>query len=166
MSESIPFNPEIIITTIARFKVKYILVGALAARLQGFPRLTSDADITPAPNIDNLEKLANALQKLDARIFTESTPLGIPFDCSPQNLKQANLWNLITSAGRLDLVFKPSGTNGYDDLMANAKKFEAFDATIYTSSIPDIIRSKKYSDREQDRQDIILLKKILEHGHS
>jgi hypothetical protein len=50
------------------------LIGALAARLQGFPRLTADADITPARDRDNLERLAAALRELDARVYTESVP--------------------------------------------------------------------------------------------
>jgi hypothetical protein len=161
VSESSSLNPEKIVTTLARFDVKYVLVGALAARLQGFPRLTSDADITPAVDYNNLENLANALQKLKARVFTESVPEGLPFDCSAQNLKQAKRWNLVTAAGRLNIVFKPAGTNGYDDLIADAKRFEAFGTTLFASSIPDIIRSKKSSDRTQDRQDIIILKEML-----
>ena len=30
--------------------MKYVLIGAVAARLQGFPRMTADADITPLVN--------------------------------------------------------------------------------------------------------------------
>ena len=44
--------------------------GALAARLHGFPRVTADADITPARDPGNLERLAAALRELDARVFT------------------------------------------------------------------------------------------------
>lgn len=161
MSDSVSFNLEKIVTTFARFNVKYVLVGALAARLQGFPRLTSDADITPAADIRNLEKFAKALRKLRTRVFTESAPEGLPFECSAQNLKQAERWNLVTAAGRLDIVLKPAGTNGYDDPMMDAKRFEAFGATLFASSIPDIIRSKKSSNSTQDRQDIIILKEIL-----
>jgi hypothetical protein len=42
-----PLDPERIITTLARHDVRYVLIGAAAARLQGFPRMTADADITP-----------------------------------------------------------------------------------------------------------------------
>jgi len=164
MAEVAPLNPEKIIKTLDRFKVKYILVGALAARLQGFPRMTADADITPAMDDENLKNLAKALQKMDARVLTEHLPQGLPFDCSAKNLKKAKIWNLVTSAGRLDIIFEPGGTSGYKDLIGGAKRFEAFGATLYVSSIQDIIRSKKVADRPQDRQDIIILNEILKRN--
>jgi hypothetical protein len=68
------FDPEVILRVLAHHRVRYILVGATAARLQGFPRLTADADITPALDPDNLRCLASALRALNAKIYTESVP--------------------------------------------------------------------------------------------
>jgi hypothetical protein len=158
---SAPLDPERIIQTLARHEVAYILIGALAARLQGFPRLTADADITPARDPDNLEKLAAALRELDARVFTESVPEGLPFDCSAETLARAELWNLVTSAGRLHLAFKPSGTEGFEDLARSAVRFDVFGAQLLAADLPDIIRSKEAADRPQDRQDVLVLREIL-----
>ena len=85
-----PFDPERIITTLARHDVKYVLIGAVAARLQGFPRMTADADITPARDPHNLQRLAAALRELDARVYTESVPEGLAFDCSAPTLARAD----------------------------------------------------------------------------
>ncbi|MCH7716544.1 MAG: hypothetical protein IH876_10470 [Gemmatimonadetes bacterium] len=79
-------------------RVRYVLIGAVSARLQGFPRLAADADITPARDLDNLERLAAALRELDARIYTETVPEGLPFDCSATTLDRADLWNFVTSS--------------------------------------------------------------------
>jgi len=43
-------------------------------------------------------------------------PEGLEFDCSAQTLSRAEMWNLVTAAGRLDLAFTPSGTAGYEHL--------------------------------------------------
>src|SRR5699024_9932038 len=86
---------------------------------------------------------------------------GLPFDCSAANLKQSRLWNFITDAGRLDVAFKPIGTDGYNDLIKNAEKYKVYGETIYAASLEDIIRSKKAADRPQDRQDVIILREIL-----
>jgi hypothetical protein len=104
------FDPERILRTLSKSGVRYVLVGATAARLQGFPRLTADADISPATDPDNLARLSAALRELRARVFTESVPEGLPFSCDAETLSRSNLWNLVTDAGRLDLIFKPSGT--------------------------------------------------------
>ena len=83
-------------------------------------RITADADITPLRERRNLDRLAAALRELDARVYTESVPDGLPFDCTAAMLSRADLWNLITSAGRLDVAFSPAGTGGYEDLSRSA----------------------------------------------
>ena len=161
LSDLAPFDPERIVRVLAAHEVEYILVGALAARLQGFPRLTADVDLTPARNQENLERLASALRELDARVFTDSVPEGLVFDCSATALANADLWNLVTSAGRVDLVFEPAGTGGYDDLRRTAVRFEAFGARLEAASLADIIRSKETADRPQDRQDVAIMREML-----
>jgi hypothetical protein len=156
-----PLDPERLITTLARHGVKYVLIGAVAARLHGFPRMTADADITPARDVANIERLAAALRDLDARVYTESVPEGLAFDRSAAALARADMWNLITTAGRLDIAFVPSGTRGYEDLIESAVRFEVFGAPLDAASLEDIIRSKEAADRVQDRQDVIVLREML-----
>lgn len=161
MADPAPLDPQRIITTLAAHDVRYVLIGALAARLQGFPRVTADADITPSSEAENLERLAAALGDLDARVFTENVPEGLAFDCSAATLEQGAVWNLVTSAGRLDIVFTPAGTKGYSDLTRRAVRFDVFGAELLAASLRDIIRSKEAADRPQDRQDVIILRKML-----
>lgn len=161
MSDLPPFDPERIVSVLARHSVEYVLVGALAARLQGFPRLTADADLTPAPDRANLERLAEALKELGARVYTESVPEGLHFDCSASTLARAAIWNLVTDAGRLDLVFRPSGTDGFDDLRGGAVEFDAFGVRLMVACLADIIRSKEAAGRTQDRQDVVILREML-----
>ena len=156
-----PLDPERLVTTLARHGVKYVLIGAVAARLQGFPRMTADADITPSRDKANVRRLAAALRELDARVYTESVPEGLPFDCSEQALARADMWNLVTSAGRLDVAFVPSGTSGYDDLVQKAVRFDVFGVRLVAASLEDIIRSKEAADRPQDRQDVVILREML-----
>jgi hypothetical protein len=155
------FDPERILRTLARRRVRYILVGAIAARLQGFPRLTAGADIAPAADPANLQRLAAALRDLHARVYTESIPDGLEFSCDAETLTRANLWNLVTDAGRLDLVFKPSGTEGYRDLARSAVTFEAFGIKLRAASLKDILRSKLASNRPQDQQDALVIIEML-----
>ena len=157
----IPFDPERAITTLARHGVNYVLIGAVAARLQGFPRLTADADITPARDVENLQRLALALRELDARVYTESVPEGLAFDCSAPTLARAELWNFVTSAGRLDVAFSPSGTAGYDDLIRSAISFDVFGVRRDAASLEDIVRSKEAADRPQDREDVQIIREML-----
>jgi hypothetical protein len=160
VSEIAPLDPERVVQVLAKHSVEYVLIGALAARLQGFPRLTADADITPARDTQNLERLAAALEELDARIYTEAVPEGLAFDRSAAMLSRADLWNLITSAGRIDIVFQPAGTFGYADLARTAISYEVFGVVLRAASLADIIRSKEASDRSQDRQDVLVMREM------
>src|SRR3974390_2618869 len=83
------FDPERILRALARRRVRYVLIGATAARLQGFPRLTADADIAPATDQPNLKRLAAALADLGARVYTASAPEGLPFSCDAATLARA-----------------------------------------------------------------------------
>jgi hypothetical protein len=159
--EIAPLDPERLVRVLAKHHVRYVLIGALAARLQGFPRLTADADITPDRSRDNLEHLAAALRELEARVYTESVPEGLSFDCSASALARAPLWNFVTNAGRLDVAFLPSGTDGFEDLSRNAVRFDVFGVELLAASLSDIVRSKEAADRPQDRQDVLVLKEML-----
>jgi hypothetical protein len=156
-----PLDPERLFKTLARRRVDYVLIGALAARLQGFPRLTADADITPSRQPDNLRRLAAALRDLKARVYTDAVPEGLPFDCTTAMLQRAELWNLKTAAGRLDLAFRPSGTEGFEDLVKGAVRFQVYGGELLASSLRDILRSKEAADRPQDRQDALIIREML-----
>lgn len=154
-------DPERLLTVLARHRVRYILIGALAARLQGFPRLTAVADIAPARGAANLARLAAALRELDARIYTENVPQGLPVDIAPETLVRSDLWNFVTDAGRLDVIFRPAGTKGYEDLNRKAVRFDVFGVKLHVADLRDIARSKAATGRPQDVQDVEVLRVML-----
>ena len=71
----------------------------------------------------------------------------------------------MTSAGRLDVAFSPSGTGGYDDLIRSAVSFDVFGVRLHAASLEDIVRSKEAADRPQDRQDVQIIREMLRQGH-
>jgi hypothetical protein len=158
VSEIAAFNPELLLRALSQHRVNFVLIGALAARLHGFPRLTADADITPARDKPNLQRLAAALNELDAKIYTESVPEGLAFDCSSTTLARARMWSLVTRAGRVDIAFEPAGVEGYDDLKKDAERFEAFGVRFLVASLDDIIRSKEAAGRPKDLDDVAILR--------
>ena len=159
-----PLDPEAIVVALGEHGVRYVMVGALAARLHGFPRLTADMDIAPSMEAPNLEALAAALRDLEARVFTDGVPGGLEFDCTAATLGRAELWNLVTRAGRVDLVFRPAGTGGYEDLRKGAVPFQIYGTRVEAASLEDILRSKEAADRPQDRQDAALIRAMLRQG--
>lgn len=152
---------ERLLATLARHRVAFVLIGGLAAVFHGSPFPTEDADITPDTSERNLIRLASALQELNARIRTEADPDGLLFACDATGLAAAQTWNLTTDAGDLDISFRPSGTQGYQDLRRDAEAAEIYDVTVEVASLADVIRSKQAANRPKDQRVLPTLREIL-----
>src|SRR5213079_3147932 len=137
--------------TLEAHGVRYLLIGGLAATLHGSPLRTGDADICPAKDAANLERLARALEAMDARIRAPDAKAGVRFACDARFLAGVELLNLTTRFGDLDIAFRPAGTGGYD--------LEGL--VVPVASLPDVIRSKKAADRPKDHAALDTLQELL-----
>lgn len=150
--------------TLRRHRVRYVLIGGLAALYHGSPFPTEDADIAPADDDDNLRNLTAALTELNARIRAEGEPDGVAFVCDAATLGRVQTWNLMTDAGDLDIAFRPSGTRGYPDLHTDASLADLYDVTVEVASLGDVIRSKQAANRPKDLRVLPTLRELLARG--
>jgi hypothetical protein len=158
----VTFRPIAILQALQAHRVRYVLIGALAATFHGSPIATNDADICPARGGRNLSHLADALKSLDARLRTTTDPDGVEFQCDAETLKVSDIWTLVTKFGLLDISFIPSGTRGFDDLDRDAIDVELSGVTVRCASLLDIIRSKEAANRDKDRGVLPLLREMLD----
>jgi hypothetical protein len=158
------FRPEAILEVLERHQVRYVLIGGFAATIHGSPYVTTDVDITPATNPENLSHLSAALKELEARIRVAGGPGGVAFSHDAATLAKGQIWNLSTIFGDLDISFVPSGTRGYDDLRRDATDLEVLGVHVPLASLADIVRSKQAADRPKDRLTLPVLRRILEEG--
>lgn len=76
-----PLDAERIVRVLSEHDVDYVLIGGLAVQTHGHVRTTNDADLVPAPNPDNLQRLAGALNELDGSVdVIHEVPGGRPYD--------------------------------------------------------------------------------------
>jgi len=156
------FVPERILRVLQQQGVEFVLIGGLAATVHGSPLVTTDVDVTPERSRRNLDRLSAALKELNARIRTDSTPEGLIFDHTGESLDGANMWNLTTSAGDLDIAFVPAGTRGYADLRRDAVVLDVLGLTIPVASLADVVRSKEAAGRDKDLRALPTLRRLLE----
>jgi hypothetical protein len=156
------FDPSRILEALNRHHVRYVLIGGLAATLQGSPLVTTDVDVTPERARDNLDRLSAALRELDARIRTHAVQEGLPFDHSGESLGAADIWNLKTRAGDLDITFVPAGTAGYADLKKDVREIDVMGVSVPVASLADIVRSKQAAGRDKDLLSLPTLRRLLE----
>jgi len=157
------FDGNAILAVLARHKVACVVIGNYAGLLHGVDLATEDVDITPAASAENFERLAAALAELDAAIrIPNEPPLPLPADA--RLLANAQIWNLTTRYGNLDITTRPSGTDGYADLQRNAHPLPvATGVQIDVASLQDIIRSKTAAGRAKDLAALPQLRAALDH---
>jgi predicted nucleotidyltransferase len=148
------FSPQGIFAALHRHGVDYVVIGGFAANAYGSRRLTLDVDIVPAPEQDNYQRLARALDELGA---PESAVDSAFRDLDPRDgfdLAGARVLRLPTSAGDLDLVDAALGAPAYEDLRERAVGVEVRGTPIRIASLDDLIAMKRASGRPQDFRDI------------
>jgi hypothetical protein len=154
------FDPEAILSVLARHRVDCVVIGGIAATLQGSPFPTIDVDITPRVDRANFERLSAALKELKAKVRAQgSDPL--PFDHDADSLMAVSILNLTTKFGDLDITTLPAGTRGYEDLRRDALTVSFRDAEVVVACLADIVRSKGAAGRDKDLRALPVLRELL-----
>jgi len=157
-----PLDPACLFRVLDEHDVEYVLVGGLAGVLHGSPAMTNDADIVPSKDPENLQRLADALRALDARIRVPDSPEGVSFDPHPALLRTMLMLNMTTRCGDLDLTFSPAALDDYDALRARSVIFELAGVRVHVAALADIIRSKETAGRAKDHATLPILRALQE----
>jgi hypothetical protein len=155
------FDPRLICSTLEDEGVRFVLIGGFAATIHGSPLPTSDVDIVPARDDENLERLARALVRLHARLRTEAGPVDVPLD--PEFLRAMPfILNLATDHGDIDVTFTPAGgLDGYDGWRRSAVEVEiAPGLGVRIAALHDIINSKRAAGRPKDQHALPYLESL------
>lgn len=141
-----------IIRTLNHRNVDYVVIGGLSAMVHDLPlAATLDIDITPDRRHPNLDRLASALEDLDAGLL--SVDQGSTwFPRRPvENWAQYDTLHLMTRYGPLDIVFSPDGAEGgYEDLVDGAEQLPFGDEAALFISVPTWLQLKEASGRQKD----------------
>lgn len=149
------FDPAALLQTLDAHGVAFVVIGGVAAILQGAPLTTGDLDICYERSTPNLEALGRALRSLDARL--RGVEAGLPFQLDARTLRLGDSFTFATSAGDLDCLGTPSGTGGYADLVTKAIEMELVGIRVRLASVDDLIRMKRAANRLKDREQLRVL---------
>jgi predicted nucleotidyltransferase len=165
-----PFDPARILAVLAEHGVDYVVIGGIGGVLHGSPMTTNDLDVVPALKKANMDSLAAALNEMNARILSHEAPDGIEVEWTAKDLQRwivdFRFLNVMTDYGQLDLIHRPEGTTGYQELAANAEEMDLDDVVIRVAALEDIIRSEQAVARERDLEQLPTLRLLLEERNS
>lgn len=152
------FDPLGALRTLLAYKVDFVLIGGLAARLHGSPSVTNDLDVCHERSVANLERVAAALEEMEASLRLPDPGERVEVAIDARLLMATENLTLITGFGAFDLLARPTGTEGYEDLIRDAVTVKLERAlSVSIASIDDLIRMKRASGRPKDLIEVEVL---------
>jgi hypothetical protein len=148
-----------ILEVLARHQVDHIVVGGVAAILEGAPVSTFDLDIVPDPASDNRERLLAALRELEARYLD---PAGRHLVPDETKLATLRLNRLLTRAGPLDVLAAIGEAMTYALLAGRTHERSVGKLRVRCLDLEAVIESKEQANRDKDRAALPILRRTLE----
>jgi hypothetical protein len=158
-----PSSPEpdffAILEVLARHKVDFIVVGGVAATLQGALLMTMDVDIVHDRETSNIERLLAALRELDA-FYRLQASRRLPPNSSHLSSRGHHL--LSTKFGALDVLGTIGHAHEWSELIQKTDIVELQEGlTIAVLDLPTQIAIKEEVNRPKDAIMLPILRQTL-----
>jgi predicted nucleotidyltransferase len=149
-----PLDAERIFRALAERGVDYVLIGGIAVQTHGHVRMTNDVDLIPAPDPANLDRLAEVLRSLDARVLN---PGSEDVAIEGRMLPRATIWQFATRDGDIDVMHEVPDGDPFERLSERALRVRLGDVEVPVVSLDDLIRMKLARGRRVDMEDVAAL---------
>lgn len=152
-------NPSFreILELLNKHQVEYIVVGGVAAVVQGAPVTTFDLDALVRVDEVNADRLVAAFEDLDAR-FREHDSVIRP---TREDILAGGHLLLLTRAGPFDVLGFIGDKMRYEDLIDTSPEVQMTVGKFRVLDLKEVIRQKRATDRPKDRAVIDLLEEVL-----
>lgn len=142
-------DPRALLETLVRHGVDFVLIGGMAGVARGSAYVTLDIDIAYDRSHTNLERLAEALEALQATL--RGAPPDLPFVLDAKTLENGANFTFDTRYGPLDIFADPAGAPGYPTLRDEAgDPLLVGGVAICVASLDHLIAMKEAAGRPKD----------------
>jgi predicted nucleotidyltransferase len=132
-------------------KVRFLLVGAYALAVYGYPRATKDIDFFVRATPQNASNVMRALIRFGAPVHDVSES-----DFSSEGI----VFQIGNSPRRIDILTRISGVD-FERAYANKALIKVEGVEVPVISLEDLIANKRASGRLQDLADVERLESVL-----
>jgi predicted nucleotidyltransferase len=131
-------------------KVKYMLVGAYALAVHGYPRATMDIDIWIMPSSQNADAVMSAIHRFGAPLH----------NLTKEDLqKDGTIFQIGVAPRRIDIITAVSGLR-FEETFARSLSVDIEGIKVHIPSIEDLILNKRASGRTKDLADAEALESL------
>ena len=138
--------------------IDFIVVGGVAAQLEGAPILTLDLDVVYDKAPENLSRLLAALRELKARY---RDPAGRHIEPDIEKLRTMRMHLLLTELGALDVLGVIGSGLTYKDLAGRTISYELGGLQVRVLELATVIETKEQANRDKDRAVLPVLRQTL-----
>jgi len=138
--------------------VDFILVGGLAAVIQGAPVTTMDVDIVHSQSAENIDRLGTFLKSVGAVYRRLDDKLIEP---KLRDLSGNGHVLLVTRVGPLDVLAVIEGGRSYEDLLQHTVDIDFRGHTLRVLDLKTLIELKKGSTDPKNKQRLPVLRETL-----
>lgn len=138
--------------------VEFVVVGGVAAVLQGAPLMTLDLDIVHRRDPNNVNRLLDALEELGA--FYRNMPER-RLEPNRSHLMSQGHQLLLTEFGALDLLGTIGSGRSYEDLLPLTHELEIEELRVRILSLNALIQVKQEVGQPKDRAVLEILRETL-----
>lgn len=140
-------------------KIRFVIVGGLAASAHGSRRITDDLDICYDTSPANVRQLAALLSRWNA--YPRGLEAGLPFFMDERQFQTTTVMTLATNEGALDVLDKVAGVGDYRECRNQSQPVTAFNIRLRVLTLPALIAAKKAAGRPKDLAQLPELEALL-----
>ena len=149
---------EVILRTLNRHKVDFIVVGGVCAVFHGAPVQTFDLDVVHSRDSANLDRLEAALTELGAHYREHTNKRLVPVAARMGTLGHHLLQ---TTAGPLDVLGGIAKQRDYERLLPSSSKYVIDDdLTVWILNLAELIETKQETGRTKDLLVLPVLRRL------
>jgi predicted nucleotidyltransferase len=150
---------EAILAALVAHGIRFVVVGGVAATVQGSARFTNDIDLCYDTARDNVDRLVALLTKW--RAYLRGVEPGLPFILDARAFEVTPMMTLTTTMGAIDLLDEVPGVGHYRQALAASDAVRIGAVEFRALSLEALIASKRAVRRPKDVEQLIELEALL-----
>lgn len=151
---------EEIIKALVRAKVRFVVIGGVAATIQGSSRFTNDIDICYDTDPENVTRLVRLLLKWKA--YLRGVEPGLPFILDERQFRITPVMTLTTEKGAIDVLDTVPGVGDYGAALKVSEPVKIGSIEFRSLTLDALIASKRAVRRPKDVDQLIELEALRE----